>query len=75
MMQGCWLSHICMMQAPFREQPLDPLMCAYNKSMSSVRVSVEWIFGRMLNALTCMYGNTTSQFFNLDPPDLNEYFV
>jgi hypothetical protein len=27
------------------------------------------------NALTCMYGNTTSQFFNLDPPDLNEYFV
>ena len=25
------------------------------------------------NALTCMYGNTTSQFFNLDPPHLNEY--
>lgn len=92
------------LQAPFCEQPLDPLMCAYNKSMSSVRVSVEWIFGDIANyfkfldfkknlkialsqvgkiyivcallqnALTCMYGNTTSQFFNLDPPDLNGIF-
>ena len=73
--------------------------------MSSVLVSVEWIFrdianyfkfldfkknlkialsqvgkiyivcALLQNALTCMYGNTTSQFFYLDPPDLNEYFV
>ena len=79
-------------------------MVAYNKSMSSVRVSVEWIFGDIVNyfkfmdfkkklkiglsqvgkmyivaaflrnALTCLYGNETSQFFELDPPTLQEYF-
>ena len=27
------------------------------------------------NALTCLYGNTTSAFFGMDPPTLNEYFV
>lgn len=27
------------------------------------------------NALTCLYGNQTSDFFNLDPPTLQEYFV
>lgn len=26
------------------------------------------------NALTCLYGNTTSTFFNLDPPTIEEYF-
>ena len=26
------------------------------------------------NALTCLYGNTTSQFFDLDPPSLQDYF-
>ena len=27
------------------------------------------------NALTCLYGNQTSSFFDLDPPTLQEYFV
>ena len=27
------------------------------------------------NALTCLYGNTTSQFFKLEPPTLAEYFI
>ena len=27
------------------------------------------------NALTCLYGNLTSDFFHLDPPTLQEYFV
>ena len=27
------------------------------------------------NALTCLYGNTTSQYFDLDPPTLEEYFA
>ena len=27
------------------------------------------------NALTCLYGNTTSQFFYLDPPSLEDYFA
>ena len=78
--------------------------CSCNGSMSSVRVSVEWLFGDILNyfkfldfkknlkvglsnigktyvvcalmrnALTCLYGNQTSEFFELDPPSLQEYF-
>jgi len=73
--------------------------------MSSVRVSVEWLFGDIVeyfkfvdfkknlkiglstvgrmyivcallrNALTCLYGNTTSLFFDLEPPTLEEYFA
>ena len=92
------------LQAPFREVQLTPEMVAYNKSMSRVRVAVEWIFGDIVNyfkfmdfkknlkiglsqvgkmfivaailrnALTCLYGNETSQFFELDPPSLHEYF-
>lgn len=37
------------LQAPFREVQLTTEMVAYNKSMSSVRVSVEWIFGDIVN--------------------------
>ena len=81
------------LQAPFREVQLTPEMVAYNKSMSRVRVAIEWVFGDIVNyfkfmdfkknlkiglsqvgkmyivaailrnALTCLYGNETSQFF------------
>ena len=27
------------------------------------------------NALTCLYGNQTSQYFELDPPTLQDYFA
>ena len=27
------------------------------------------------NALTCLYGNTTSQFFDFDPPSVEDYFA
>ena len=27
------------------------------------------------NALTCLYGNMTSEYFDLDPPDLQNYFI
>ena len=27
------------------------------------------------NALTCLYGNMTSECFDLDPPDLQNYFI
>ena len=27
------------------------------------------------NALTCLYGNQTSEFFELDPPSLHDYFA
>ena len=37
------------LQAPFREVQLTPEMVAYNKSMSRVRVAVEWIFGDIVN--------------------------
>ena len=83
---------------------LTPQMREYNKAMSSVRVSVEWLFGDisnyfkfidfkrnlkiglspigkiyvvctlLRNALTCLYGNFTSDFFGLDPPNLYNYF-
>ena len=72
--------------------------------MSSVRVSVELVFGHIINyfkfmdfkknlkiglsavgkmysvcallrnALTCLYGSTTSVYFGVDPPTLQEYF-
>ena len=29
----------------------------------------------MQNALTCLYGNGTSQFFDFDPPSLEDYFA
>ena len=72
----------------------------YNKGMSAVRSSVEWLFGDVVNsfkfldfkknlklmlssigkmyvvsvllrnALTCLYGNETSDYFDLSPPSL-----
>ena len=33
------------LQGPFRNPHLNPLMEAFNASMSSVRISVEWLFG------------------------------
>ena len=27
------------------------------------------------NALTCLYGNMTSEYFDLDPPTLRDYFI
>lgn len=92
------------LQSPFKGAVLTPDMMAYNKSMSTVRTSVEWIFGDTIksfkfldfknnlkiglstvgkmyivcslirNALTCMYGNQSCEFFDLDPPLIQEYF-
>ena len=36
------------LQAPFREDHITLEMAGYNLSMSSVRVSVEWIFGDVI---------------------------
>ena len=34
-----------------------------------------YVVGALLrNALTCLYGNQTSRFFQLDPPSLQQYF-
>ena len=92
------------LQTPFHHLPLMPLMEEYNKSMSEVRIAVEWLFGDVINsfkfldfkknlkiglssigkmyvvctllrnAKTCLYGNQTSDFFELDPPTLQDYF-
>ena len=94
------------LQCPFRMVVPNQDMQDFNASMSSVRVSVEWLFGDIAansfkfidfkknlkialscvgkmyivaailrNAITCLYGNSTSEFFNLNPPSLQEYFA
>ena len=80
-------------------------MQQFNKSMSEVRISVEWLFndiinyfkfmdfkknlkvglgsvgkmyivsGLLRNALTCLYGNSTSKFFDFQPPSFEDYFA
>ena len=35
------------LQAPFRERELTPAMVEFNREMSRVRVSVEWMFGNI----------------------------
>ena len=37
------------LQAPFRWGILIPIMQDYNRDMNSVRVSVEWLFGDIIN--------------------------
>ena len=92
------------LHSPFRDQVITPEMQHFNTSMSSVRISVEWLFadivnyfkfldykknlkiqlsavGKMYtvsailqNALTCLYGNQTSSYFGLEPPNIQDYF-
>jgi len=84
---------------------LTPDMQAFNRAMSELRVSVEWLFGDvsnyfkfidykknlklgmssvgkqymvsalLRNCLTCLYGNSTSTFFDLEPPTINNYLA
>ena len=93
------------LQKPYRNVVLTPAMQAYNKAMSNVRSSVEWLSGDIINyfkfmdfkknlkigmscvgkmyvvcalfrnALTCLYGNQTSQYFEPYPPTLQDYFA
>ena len=92
------------LQTPFRRVPLTPLMQDYNEAMSALRISVEWLFGGVINsfkfldhkknlkigqcsvgkmyvvcallrnAITCLYGNNTSDYFGIEPPSLEQYF-
>ena len=93
------------LHVPYRGVGITPQMELYNKAMSSVRMSIEWLFGDVVNyfkfldfkknlkisitadgkmyivaailrnALTCMYGNLTSEHFALDPPTIHDYFA
>ena len=38
------------LQTPFRRVPLTPLMQDYNEAMSALRISVEWLFGDVINS-------------------------
>ena len=38
------------LQGPFKDARLTPNMLAFNESMSAVRVSMEWIFGDIVNS-------------------------
>ena len=89
---------------PFRGAVLTAEQEQFNKSMSSVRESVEWVFGKIItnfafldfkknlklllqpvgkyylvgtiftNCHTCLYGSQTSDYFNVQPPQLEDYF-
>ena len=93
------------LQAPFKGANLTGDQQLWNSRMSSVRVSVEWLFGDIVNffkfvdfkknlkvqlsavgkiylvctlltnARNCLYGNTTSKYFGLEPPLLAQYFT
>ena len=93
------------LQGPLKNAYLTPQMQQFNKSMSEVRISVEWLFsdiinyfkfmdfkknlkvglssvgkmcivsGLLHNALTCLYGKSTSKFFDVQPPSLDDYFA
>ena len=92
------------LRAPFRHGVLTPMMEQYNLDMSSIRVTVEWLFGDIINdlkfldfkknvkigmgsvgkmylactllnnAVTCLCGNKTSEFFGINPPSLQYNF-
>ena len=92
------------LQSPYKHARLTQQQQDFNRSMSQVRIAVEWLFGDIVewfkvldfkknlkvglsavgkmytvfalltNSRTCCYGNKASQFFNLQPPDLEHYF-
>ena len=92
------------LQAPFRQAYLTEEQQTWNQRMSTVRVSVEWLFGDIINyfkfldfkknlklqlsavgqmhrvctilnnARSCLYRSSTSDFFQMQPPSVDNYF-
>ena len=92
------------LQGPFKGAHLTPPEVQFNKAMSQVRVSVQWLFGNIVNyfafldfkknlkiglspvskmyivcallrnAHSCLYQSSTSKFFEIDPPQIQDYF-
>ena len=92
------------LQAPFTDAHLEEDQELWNQRMSAVRVSVEWLFGDIVNyskfidfkknlkiqlsavgkmyivytILTntrkCFHGSATSKVFELEPPNIHDYF-
>ena len=93
--------HRPQLQSPFKGARLTQNEMDWNSAMSSVRVTVEWVFkdiinyckfldlkvqlsavGKMYiactllhNARCCLHGSTTSKYFEVQLPTLQEYFV
>ena len=93
------------LQSGFKGANITQQQMLWNKAMSEARVSVEWIFGDIINyfkfldfkknlklelsaigkmylvcallhnARCCLYKNTTTKQFDLDPPILEDYLV
>ena len=93
------------LQCPFRGAVITEQQQQWNKSMSQVRIAVEWLFGDIVNyfkfldfkknlkvrlsavgkmynvcallenARSCLYGTPTANYFGIDPPTVQEYFV
>ena len=91
--------------SPYAGANLNQQQKDFNKSMSTERVSVEWVFGGIINTFKhtdfkknikvglssvgkmykvsalltnahgCLYRNQISQFYNIDPPLLEQYFI
>ncbi|CAL8106332.1 unnamed protein product [Orchesella dallaii] len=90
---------------PFKGSRLTQQEQLFNKRMSTNRIAVEWVFGKLLqnfafvdfkknlkmllqpvamyfkvaaiftNCHTCIYGSNTSTYFNLSPPDIEDYLM
>ena len=93
------------LQGPFRGAVLTQQQMDFNRSMSAARISVEWIFGDIVNyfkfldfkkklkiglsavgkmylvcailqnAHSILYKSVTSDYFGIDPPALDQYFI
>ena len=46
--------HRIHLQGPFKEQQLTPAKEDFNSAMSSVRSSVEWVFGDVIGSFKCL---------------------
>jgi len=92
------------LQTGFKGANLTPQQEMFSKSMSEVRISVEWTYSEIVNnwafldykknlklcliavgkmylvgtllrnAITCCYRSQVCEYFDLEPPSLNEYF-
>ena len=99
-----WFTILPHLQRPYKGAVLTPAQQDLNTSMSTVRSSVEWIFGDvnyfkfldfkknlkiglsavgrmyvtcalMQNARSILYGSVTSEYFGVNLPTLEEYFI
>lgn len=58
------------LQGPFRNGAITERVQEYNRQISAFRVSVERLFGDLINTF-----HNTSSYFNLHSPSLETYFT